>query len=441
MYKILTVGFLVTFFILSNCIASDKVDDFIQNQYSVAKEIEMYTGLDLSFSTEDLRSFLLEGDKAKIMVRFDIQQEKYEDLVKINENKLSMLERVSPDTFRQKLAEYRQDLPDRGWFWELPGYEEPFWVGESSLEPMFNDAFAVSIREKMLRVILVCDRVNKVELSEQVMFYTGLELPVGAENVMCEVVQYDRLHDLGKAVYIRFELGNDKREEIAEILTQSRLIDINYFYDTIISEGNVPEWWEVEKSEQLDMNVGEERKYGNSCLVPDGNAYFIPIRSGGNRFYLRSSINLRQKNERERIEGAMGVVIPGEIKDLKTDYFSSYDGDFIQKARFDTTQQHIIEALNKSSRISFKYSDLKEDRNTLETACNIGYADEALKVEFWQEQLGLTNVICAMGPEHDQSDAEPRKGRYYIGLQTLDSENIRVYLMYYGAVSQKSSEP
>ena len=72
------------------------------------------------------------------------------------------------------------------------------------------------------------------------MLYTGLKLPAEAENSMCKVVQYDKLHNLSKVVYVRFELSNDNKEKVAEIINKSRLTDISYIYDRINSANDAP---------------------------------------------------------------------------------------------------------------------------------------------------------------------------------------------------------
>jgi len=95
-------------------------------------------------------------------------------LVKINQKALGRLDSVSSKTFKNRLVEYRKTLPDKRWFWEILEYGGPFYTGKASGVGVFCDVFAVSGPEEILRVILVCQGTNKVEVAEEVFLYTGL---------------------------------------------------------------------------------------------------------------------------------------------------------------------------------------------------------------------------------------------------------------------------
>ena len=399
--------------------------DTVSKHYSVAREVRLYTGLDLSLYVEDLRCHIVEGDDTRAMVRFDIQREHYADLVKINQAKLGELEGVSSEVFKNRLVEHRKTLPDKAWFWGLLEHGGPFFAGKASGGRVSCDVFAVSGTEEILRVIIACQNTHRVELAEEVLVYTGLDLPTGAENIRFEVVQHEALHYHGKTAFVRFELEDDHAEEIAGFLSRSRPYGIDVIYRDITPRGHMPEWWKVEASERFSVSSGKDKRYGQIALARDRISWLFPMPSGGNLFHMK--VDIRLSTDKSSIEQMMDIRFSGNIYNVKRCGFSSGTGDYTHNFRFDASQQNLIEAIGKSPRISFKYADLKTDRKTLEVFGSVGYPVEKSKIEFWEEQLGLTRFVCASEREPGLPEGQFRN--HYICVTPLSNDNVRVYFM------------
>lgn len=128
------------------------------------------------------------------------------------------------------------------------------------------------------------------------------------------------------------------------------------------------------------------------------------------------------ETEKEMVKSLLGIRFPGPVTNWKSDYFSTDIGDSCQKIRFDIRKEHLIAALDNAPKISFKYSDLKQNQELVEKVCMIGPVKN--KLEFWQQQ-NQTHIICA-----SQSEGQWSGHMIYVGIETLDDDNVRVYFMY-----------